>query len=1670
MNRTRILPRIFKLSIVALLLAIPSADLATNGSIVAPAEAAPKAKRTPAPTQTPASTPTPAATPTPGDGGGTGAAARPLFVTAPSIRHVVVTFDRAPDASAMLIGSYSIVAGKAALPIHAVARIGTTNAVVITTGPQASVRYTFKYGKFSDRFVGSVNPEPALVGAEAVDPTHVVLIFSDPMAESAASAGLYQVRTAAAPGHLVGVVSAALGEDDPFQVVLTTATLAASTDYVVEAGAAESQAGPYLDPAESTAEFNTDALVPRLLSAEPQGEEAVLLTFSQPLAASAANPALYSATPDHLVVNSATLTSGNTQVLLATSPHFAGVAYTITASGVTDAFGTPLAADGDSATFTGLRVVLRLISAEPQGEEAVLLTFNLPLAASAADPALYSATPSHLAIESATLTNGNTQVLLGTTRHYAIEYTITASNGVTAASGVALAADGDSATFTGLTAISADRPRVVGAISTGNTGVVVHFSKPMADIVENPGRYAIVQENVNPEVGALGVVAAEFISDDRLSVQLTTRSQNEVTYKVTVSTVTDIFGNPMADREIVQGVLVDPTSFVFPGTPPTGEDRVDTDEDGLSDNEEVLGWVVTIRLADGGTTSRQVTGSPDSDDTDQDGLGDATEKSLGIDPRDPDTDDDGLTDYAEFNETFSDPLAQDTDADTLGDGLEFTFFLTSPILADTDGDKFLDADEVNLETRNPRAGDLPEPTLEIGEMRMDLDVRFTQVVSEEVVEVDSRTETATLVQSESQELANSHAATIETAAKVANSTEFKVTAAFPPAAEASLTNTISSEFSAGASYTGTWSETSTQATQETYEESLSTTEQISESASVTREVVGARMLVAITLKNAGDVAFTIKNMQVSALVQDPRNPERLTPIATLLPVEPDAGFNLGPLTPERGPIIFQNDELIPQVVEALMKDPRGVVFRFANYDLLAEDGRNFAFTSQDINDRTAGLIIDFGGADSDEDGQGDLSEIERVATGTGRRIDTDGNGVIDEADRFVVFDANGQQVGITLRDALRALGLTEYDESVDPTASLTFSEREQSYSVERSGESERIFRVRQTALRPDLAQKWYVITPTGIDENLTLDDVIVNAGETHTVAFLQDVDGDGMPATWEFLNRCSDQNIDTDEDQLDDRFELLGGWDVATERSIRHVFSSCANADTDRDGLTDFEEAPGVLVRDERGLIRFPTEGDPDAPAPARDTSGVDPNDLVAVSLADPITDPNDVDTDDDELRDRFELDGFAVTLRSPPAPPNTTVFVVTSPEFFDTDGDTASDGLERRLGGNPTDGGDADSFEDTDGDGLVNAQEEDGWDVTVTTVSLVPAVCNEVCNEGSRSTSHRISDPFDPDTDGDGLSDAEELLLLTDPTEPDTDFDGLTDDQEAFGFETQSFGFLFTDPLDADTDDDKRTDGEEVAQGLIVRVPGQAPYQVFTNPIDPDQDFDRLVDGDEETTGTDPANHDTDGDTRSDYVERLDVRTRPTVPDLIVTVQLGHVNVQQDCDSGDGDAGDWYFTFDVMRPDGDAQHLATSSLAKVAAGYPARAALPNCASGGATQCYGDNGDSDPPNDAPAVGGSDLQVARGDRIRLDQASTTFSVSNTSALPESFHVFGEVSEFDNDIPNAGNGFPWLIDIFSEPSTLVQGSDLQRGVQTLEIPFPSNEAGSCELSFRAVYHVQ
>jgi chitodextrinase len=153
-----------------------------------------------------------------------------------------------------------------------------------------------------------------------------------------------------------------------------------------------------------------------------------------------------------------------------------------------------------------------------------------------------------------------------------------------------------------------------------------------------------------------------------------------------------------------------------------------------------------------------------------------------------------------------------------------------------------------------------------------------------------------------------------------------------------------------------------------------------------------------------------------------------------------------------------------------------------------------------------------------------------------------------------------------------------------------------------------------------------------------------------------------------------------------------------------------------------------------------------------------------------------------------------------------------TDPTNPDSDNDGLSDGAEISHATNP-------HVADTDNDGM-----PDGWEVTY---GLNPLV-----NDANG------------DKDGDGLQNLQEYLSNADPTKTDTDSDGLNDFAEVV-----THGTL---PNDPDSDADGMPDGWEVNYALNPLSSADASL---------DGDSDGLTNVEEYQTGTNPGNHDTDGD-----------------------------------------------------------------------------------------------------------------------------------------------------------------------------------------------------------------
>ncbi|RKG75064.1 hypothetical protein D7W79_21220 [Corallococcus exercitus] len=322
---------------------------------------------------------------------------------------------------------------------------------------------------------------------------------------------------------------------------------------------------------------------------------------------------------------------------------------------------------------------------------------------------------------------------------------------------------------------------------------------------------------------------------------------------------------------------------------------------------------------------------------------------------------------------------------------------------------------------------------------------------------------------------------------------------------------------------------------------------------------------------------------------------------------------------------------------------------------------------------------------------------------------------------------------------------------------------------------------------------------------------------------------DDSPATWSWS-----ATDDADHDGLADDEEPWHGTDPH-------------DADTDGDGLSDGVEVhsgrtdPMDDDSDDDGVL----DGDEDAN-----------HDGIVQAME---TDPTLADSDADGLTDGLERgltapqgNGTDPALFVADADPATT----TDPLKADTDGASVWDGIEDKNHNGKVDPGETDPLNaaddvDADGDGVDNATELE--------LGL---------------------DPFNADTDGDGLTDGMEGLVDTDgdghidARDTDSDNDGLTDGEEDVNHDgiTQA---TETDRRKADTDGDGLSDGIEVRG------------RMRTDPLKADTDGDGLSDGEEDTNAngehdaneTDPSLADSDGDGVSDGLE-VNRGTDPLVRD----------------------------------------------------------------------------------------------------------------------------------------------------------------------------------------------
>lgn len=576
------------------------------------------------------------------------------------------------------------------------------------------------------------------------------------------------------------------------------------------------------------------------------------------------------------------------------------------------------------------------------------------------------------------------------------------------------------------------------------------------------------------------------------------------------------------------------------------------------------------------------------------------------------------------------------------------------------------------------------------------------------------------------------------------------------------------------------------------------------------------------------------------LEQDSRSRDKFIAVASLVAASGDNPVNLGPFDAERGPFVFENTQIFPSRVLDLLREPRGLIFKVANFNITDETGRNFSFTSQEVADRTAGIVIDFGNGEK---------ESYRVATAS-------------------TFDERGITRGITMREALEIIGLSGEpgaDTPLAANADLSKPEIHDTYGTVINGDGvEDLTRVR--GVQHDLGQTanpetrfWVVISSVQLPVDADFSQIVLRPGENYTLAFVQDIDRDGLFAGEEFLFGSSDRNADTDGDGIGDFDEIRTGWIVATPESEFRAFSDPTRADSDNDGLSDpierdLKSDPRKRDTDEDGLTDMQEccEGYEVTIFDGDDDPSNDPVERII-----PYTDLAIIDGGNGAVNTAAASGSDDIqVLPVGAAVPAGAIVILPGPDGLLTTrpaGDDVTSVVQKLLAGR---------------NGSVETQAV-GDDIQILalgqftepdTIAIIGGRNGVIDttpqgDDRVRAAHDRLvaSDPIGRDTDADGLFDGREELLGSNPnivgdagTVLDTDQDGLKDAEEVNGWDVVRY-------CSCDRCDD-------CDSGTVVRV--------SSDPLKADTDGDGLPDLLESLLRTDPTARDTDGDTLSDLRE----------------------------------------------------------------------------------------------------------------------------------------------------------------------------------------------------------
>ncbi len=493
----------------------------------------------------------------------------------------------------------------------------------------------------------------------------------------------------------------------------------------------------------------------------------------------------------------------------------------------------------------------------------------------------------------------------------------------------------------------------------------------------------------------------------------------------------------------------------------------------------------------------------------------------------------------------------DMDEDGLTDLNEIYKYDTNPKSADTDGDGWSDKEELadgmyspsNPTKFNPRIADVPG---------LSVTLKKSPSITLNITTSEGKTESESIT--EGREVSKTSSTTYEQtrSADIMNAWEFSTTHGWEVGGDLIESKYVGSiTVGYNGSYTSstgmTWGGSEENSVTQSFEKA------VAKEKSEGSEINGATLCMQVEVKNSSDIAFTIEDLTVSASTYDIKDTSTLKILAELTRESGASVFTLKPN--ESTQMNFCNKEVAVEKIKNLIYNTSSIVLGSSAKKLTIDrdncsDVCDFSSIYTKVAAKTADITIDYGPGST-----GNSSARYQVAVNYRYNLDHKGT--------------DDQYAQTSLAELLRNAHVNfKQDTVVGP-------EKKKFYGLASIDGYK--FNLADSAM-------WYVTIQraANIKKGLNtvdiysfcigsydLEKIFIGAGDAVHIFYSKDQDHDGVPLTTEHQFATSDTTADTDGDGLTD-YDEITGWTKGESKT--KIYTNPANKDTDGDGLNDKED------------------------------------------------------------------------------------------------------------------------------------------------------------------------------------------------------------------------------------------------------------------------------------------------------------------------------------------------------------------------------------------------------------------------------------------------------------------------------------------------------------------